>query len=182
MSAAPTTPWGGSLIGSSITRQMSTRNTNDPDVQTHSPEVFDDAVRTLARQLSRMSAASRRDTEPLNPFHPDNLDSRLDPNSKEFSAEAWSRSMMAVHSRDPERYPRRTAGVSFTNLNIHGFGSPTDFQKTVGNVWLDYVGRAKRLIGLGTRLTKLNILRNFDGLLKAGEMLIVLGRPGRCVS
>jgi hypothetical protein len=89
--------------------------------------------------------------------------------------------MLALQSRDPERYPTRIAGVSFTNLNVHGFGSPTDYQKTVGNIWLDYFGKFRRLIGVGKKLTKIQILRDFEGLVKAGEMLVVLGRPGRQV-
>ena len=31
----------------------------------------------------------------------------------------------------------------------------------------------------GTGKQKIQILRDFDGLVKSGEMLVVLGRPGR---
>jgi hypothetical protein len=135
-------------------------------------------VRNLARQMSRESSASH---EPLNPFKEGIgiTDPQLDPNSDEFNVQAWIKSMLAIKSRDPDRYPSRTAGVTFTNLNVHGYGSPTGYQKTVGNLWLDYLGRLRRLIGIGRKLTKIQILRDFEGLVKSGEMLVVLGRPGR---
>lgn len=38
---------------------------------------------------------------------------------------------LRLKSRDPERYPERVAGVSYRNLNVHGFGSLTDYQKSV---------------------------------------------------
>jgi ABC-type multidrug transport system ATPase subunit len=31
---------------------------------------------------------------------------------------------------------------------------------------------------LGSKLQKIQILREFDGLVKSGEMLVVLGKPG----
>lgn len=37
------------------------------------------------------------------------------------------------------------------------------------------------MVGVGKKLTKIRILREFDGLLETGEMLVVLGRPGRSV-
>lgn len=133
-----------------------------------------ETVRSLARQLSRESIETS-----INPFINDaKLDPQLDPNSPDFSAQAWVKSMVSLHSRDPERYPMRTAGVSFRDLSVHGYGSPTDYQKTVGNLWLDYFGKLMRLVGAGKQLRKIQILRDFEGLVKAGEMLVVLGRPG----
>ncbi|THH08528.1 hypothetical protein EW146_g8957 [Bondarzewia mesenterica] len=153
----------------------------------HGPEEVDEtpskggseqAVRAIARQMSHTGNGSRSDNEPLSPFHQELDDPQLDPNSDEFSAEAWVKSVMTIQSRDPERYPRRTAGVSFTNLNVHGFGTPTDYQKTVGNVPLHLFGVFKGLFGWGEKDRKIEILRDFEGLVKSGEMLVVLGRPG----
>ena len=66
-------------------------------------------------------------------------------------------------------------GVSFSNLHVHGFGSSTDYQKTVGNVPLDCLGSA---LGVGGKLKKIQILRDFRGLVRSGKMCIVLGWPG----
>ena len=59
----------------------------------------------------------------------DATDPALDPNSGSFEPEKWVRTLVGLQSRDPERYPQRTAGVSYKNLNVHGFGSLTDYQK-----------------------------------------------------
>lgn len=102
----------------------------------------------------------------------------LDPNSGKFSSRAWLRTLMSITSRDPERYPMRVAGVAYRNLSAYGFGEPTDYQKTFGNYPLEVIGSLKKLLGK-TRATRIQILRDFDGLVKSGEMLLVLGRPGR---
>ena len=61
----------------------------------------------------------------------DPTDPTLDPNSGQFKPEKWVRTLVGLQSRDPERYPQRVAGVSYKNLNVHGFGSLTDYQKYV---------------------------------------------------
>ena len=62
----------------------------------------------------------------------DTTDPALDPNSGHFKPEKWVRTLVGLQSRDPERYPQRVAGLSYRNLNVHGFGSLTDYQKLVG--------------------------------------------------
>ena len=59
----------------------------------------------------------------------DVTDPALDPNSGKFKPEKWVRTLVGLQSRDPERYPQRVAGISYKNLNVHGFGSLTDYQK-----------------------------------------------------
>ena len=61
----------------------------------------------------------------------DTTDPSLDPKSGEFKPEKWVRTLVGLQSRDPERYPQRVAGISYKNLNVHGFGSLTDYQKYV---------------------------------------------------
>lgn len=67
--------------------------------------------------------------------------------------------------------------IAYKNLSAHGFGEATDYQKTFGNFPLEIVGFFKGLVGKRQK-TKIQILRDFDGLVKSGEMLVVLGRPG----
>lgn len=132
-------------------------------------------VRELARRMSHISTRSGEAT--INPFE-GSTDPRYDPNSGSFNAEAWVRSLIKITSRDPERYPGRTAGVSFRNLSVHGWGTPTDYQKDVANILLEGVAWIRKLIGQGGQ-RKIQILENFDGVVNCGEMLVVLGRPGR---
>ncbi|KAJ7741755.1 ABC-2 type transporter-domain-containing protein [Mycena maculata] len=129
---------------------------------------------TLTQTTTRLSEHSKH----INPFVDTQGNPALDPRSASFDIHAWLKSVMHIASRDPENFPTRTAGVSFRNLNVHGVGSPTDYQKTVGNVWLELFSTAKGWLGMGTGKRNIQILRDFEGLLKSGELLLVLGRPG----
>ncbi|KAJ7128069.1 ABC-2 type transporter-domain-containing protein [Mycena filopes] len=140
----------------------------------------DDQLPTLAALSQTTSGGSDSNKTYINPFEETarSGDETLDPRSEKFDINAWLKSVMAIVSRDPENFPTRTAGVSFRNLHVHGVGSPTDYQKTVGNVWLGVVSSVRVLFGMGNGKRKIQILRDFDGLVKSGELLVVLGRPG----
>lgn len=87
---------------------------------------------------------------------------------------------MSVTSRNLERYPQRSIGVAYRNLSVHGFRESTDYQKTFGNYPFKLFSLAKRLIAKREK-TRVQILKDFEGLVLSGEMLMVLGRPGRQV-
>ncbi|KAL2431395.1 ABC multidrug transporter C [Exophiala dermatitidis] len=129
-------------------------------------------VKELARQFSRSSTFSNVDG--ANPFRVE-PGSILDPNSDNFKPRAWIKALFNVQKAD-DRFLARSAGVAFRNLSAHGFGASTDYQKSVGNVIFQVVGIARKLLNVGQR--RIDILQNFDGLVKAGEMLVVLGPPG----
>ncbi|KFZ15068.1 hypothetical protein V502_05793 [Pseudogymnoascus sp. VKM F-4520 (FW-2644)] len=114
--------------------------------------------------------------EHVNPFDgPD--DSMLDPQSEKFNYKTWIKNLVGIQSRDPDRYPARVAGISYKNLGAHGFGEATDYQKTFGNYPLEGIELINRMVGR-RRQRKIQILKNFDGLIQSREMLVVLGRPG----
>ncbi|KAK7047753.1 Multidrug resistance protein [Paramarasmius palmivorus] len=139
------------------------------------PEVdVEQEVAQLARTFTQRSLAQHVDTD-VHPFSED-AEPELDPRSEKFDPQRWLRSMFGIHSRDSQRYPKRTAGISFTNLNVYGYGKPTDYQKTVGNILLGIPDMIKGL--LGNKGQRIDILRDFEGLVKDGEMLVVLGPPG----
>ncbi|PGH21529.1 hypothetical protein AJ80_03197 [Polytolypa hystricis UAMH7299] len=129
-------------------------------------------VLQLARQFTEQSIYS---TAGQNPFVAE-AGSALDPNGEHFNARAWCKAMLQMHTEDKQAYPLRTLAVAYNNLNVHGFGSDTDYQKSVGNVWFQVLGLARR--ALGQRQRKIQILQNLEGLVEAGEMLVVLGPPG----
>lgn len=106
-----------------------------------------EGVAELARQLTSQSFKSSGDERKLgrsetansirtvggeyrNSFI-DTSDPVLDPGSGQFKPEVWVRTLIGLQSRDPERYPQRVAGIGYKNLNVHGFGSLTDYQKYV---------------------------------------------------
>lgn len=136
-------------------------------------EVVEAEVTRLAKQLTREST---RLVDAENTFLEVKDESTLNPHSPNFKARNWMKNLLALTSRDPERYPQRRAGISFRNLSVHGYGSPTDYQKDVFNSVLQIGGLFRMMTGSGKQ--KIQILRDFDGLVKSGEMLVVLGRPG----
>lgn len=69
------------------------------------------------------------------------------------------------------------ASVAFRNLTVFGFGTSTDYQKTFANYPLAYLSRLRVLFG-HTRKIRVDILKDFEGLVACGEILLVLGRPG----
>ena len=143
---------------------------------TESSEDGGEKVHELARAITQASIKNAEGNH-VNPF--DGSDNpALDPHSGKFSYKVWTKTLLGIQSRDPERYPARVAGISYKNLSAYGFGVPTDYQKTFGNYPLELPGLFNRIIGRRQQ-TKIQILRNFDGLVKSGEMLVVLGRPGR---
>ncbi|KAL2067593.1 hypothetical protein VTL71DRAFT_2018 [Oculimacula yallundae] len=133
----------------------------------------DEEVHDLARRLTMQSHQSVYNE---NPFEAGE-DSRLNPNSANFSAKAFSKSLLNLQARDPEKWKLRTAGFAYKDLHVYGFGSETDYQKSVGNVIFEVIGAVKKLIG-SEKPRKIDILQNLDGVVHAGEMLVVLGPPG----
>jgi ATP-binding cassette subfamily G (WHITE) protein 2 (PDR) len=156
-----------------------------------SPEERAQEVNTIARHLSRHS--TNRTVVGENDLFNYNPDSDLDPFSAKFDARKWVKGVSAA-SRD--NTPQRLSGVSFRGLSVHGFGSDAgeftkdddvgrgctlmsvvDYQKTVGNIPLSLLSSVRDLIS--NRKRKVQILNGIDGVLEAGEMLVVLGPPGR---
>ncbi|KAI1390698.1 ABC-2 type transporter-domain-containing protein [Hypoxylon trugodes] len=131
-------------------------------------------VTTLARTFTRESSYP----QDVNPFL--SPTPTLDPNSSQFDARKWAKTLLHAFAQDPEKYPRPPVGVSWRNLGVHGFGKDTDYQKDI----LNLLWRAPLIARewISQRRRKIQILDNFDGLVKSGEMLLVLGRPGSGVS
>lgn len=102
-------------------------------------------------------------------------DPALDPTSGKFDHYKWSRMMLKLMDRQGIPRPPST-GVVFQNLNISGSGSELQYQNCVPDLLLAPI-RPQDYIRIGKAPVK-HILRDFNGLLKSGELLIVLGRPG----
>lgn len=68
----------------------------------------------LARSLSAASTSA-------NPFDAA-PGSELDVHSPNFKPRLFIKSLLNLQSRDPENFQARTAGFSFKDLNVYGFG------------------------------------------------------------
>lgn len=188
----PPAPFGGASAAGAVTQQLEEYRQSDritpekeetTDTAGDSEEDRHEKIATLARSISQQSrqySTNGSIQEDINTFLEPAKDPELDPNSDQFKSRKWVRNMLHITSRDPERYPRRTAGVTFRNLNVFGYGTAADYQMDVGNMWLKAAGWFKSALGFGKKV-RIDILRDLEGMVNTGEMLVVLGRPGRYV-
>lgn len=138
--------------------------------RTNSESIIGDADR---RELQRIvTALSHRRTNTLD--EADQNDVTLDPQQKDFDLSKWLRKF--IQQITEEGITLKQVGVVYKNLNVSGSGAALQLQQTVGSFLMAPL-RLGEFFSFGKRDSK-RILQNFDGLLKSGELLIVLGRPG----
>jgi ATP-binding cassette, subfamily G (WHITE), member 2, PDR len=139
----------------------------EPEEFTNSSERFE-AIHTIATELSVHYSATAQELF-------GSPEGALDPNGPAFDSKVWLKSFYNLY-RQELGVLTNTSGVAYNSLNVHGYGSSTDFQKTVGNVILSGRTILSRLFG--NKGSKIQILTDFEGVLNSGEMLCVLGPPG----
>lgn len=130
----------------------------------------DSLVQNLARTFTSESHAHRNGsvlTDQNDPTSP------LNPNSLSFNARTWARTLADKVESSGTSF--RTSGVWFQNMTSD-YSAGTRHQKNVVNVWLGAVGLARQTFGHGK--ARVAILRDFNGVVRKGEMLVVLGPPG----
>ncbi|KFA54267.1 hypothetical protein S40293_07806 [Stachybotrys chartarum IBT 40293] len=127
------------------------------------------------QELARRSTVGSH-TGGNHPLFPVKLDTALDPNSPQFDARSWAKAYYKSRTTASGIKPR-TSGLAFRHLNVYGFGSAVDFQKSVAHLILAVGNSLKTLLGQGKK-QRVEILRDFEGLVRKGEMLCVLGPPG----
>lgn len=156
-----------------VEKDMTVGSSNATQVEEDSElERRESIVHELARRYTTQSNATG--VTGRNPYLDAGEDSPLNPHSPNFNARAWAKAIVNVADREGQAL--REAGICFQDLNVHGFGAATDYQKDVANVWLETAGLVRKVMGAGQR--KIDILRSFDGVVHKGEMLVVLGPPG----
>jgi ABC-type multidrug transport system ATPase subunit/ABC-type multidrug transport system permease subunit len=73
-------------------------------------------------------------------------------------------------------------GVLWENLTVQGMGGAKIFQPTFPDAFTGFFGYpyrlAKSILGLMPKGQTVNILQDFKGVVRPGEMVLVLGRPG----
>ena len=133
----------------------------------------------LARLASKLSRNNTQRTAPSDELQRwgtvagmQNDDARLDPNNPKFDFFLWVRKFMMLLEQQGIR--QRRAGFTFKDLNVSGTGAALQFQKNVGSAFMLPL-RLREEFG---HPPEKQILRNFNGCVRQGEMLIVLGRPG----
>ncbi|EXJ55394.1 ATPase [Cladophialophora yegresii CBS 114405] len=129
-------------------------------------------IQHLARQYSRASGADL----PFHPFDESIAGTEIDPSSDNFNGRAWTKAMLRLQKQSGQENVGRTAGFAFRNLSAFGYSKGSDFQRTVDNYPVALMDMARGLVG--HKGHRVDILRNFEGVVQPGEMLVVLGPPG----
>ncbi|KAH6954654.1 ABC-2 type transporter-domain-containing protein [Fusarium avenaceum] len=156
-----------SSSSSTLQDQMHTSDQNDTD----GDHEYDAEIHQLARRFTTQSATSGH-----GPLFPLSEDGHLDPASPHFSSKKWAKAYLKTRTTAADGNTPRTAGIAFKNLDVYGFGQATDFQNTLTNIFLNATSLVRK--AFGDKGQRIDILRNLDGLVEAGEMLCVLGPPG----
>lgn len=143
----------------------------------------DAEIGRLARRLirHRVSPALRvRDKRGSRSVIDIDKDPRLDPYSHGFDPRSWMKALLGSQAAENVDSGPRIASVAFRNLQVYANSTGVEQQRTVGNLPVQMFSMVRDLF----RRSKPNIkvLHDFDGVVKDGEMLLVLGRSGRQVT
>lgn len=131
-----------------------------------------EALRRIATDI----LAQRRQSEATIPELRQELthDPAYDPSSKQFDLGKFLRKI--IGELQEEGIELKQVGVAYKDLGVSGTGAALQLQHTVGSM-LQAPLRLGEHFSFKKKEPK-TILHNFDGVIKSGEMLIVLGRPG----
>lgn len=129
--------------------------------------VDDEGRRELVRLFSVTSPQISRRMSIAAPGDPE-----VDPGNEAFDLSKFLR--MFRRQLEGEGIETKKVSVVFKNLNVFGSGKALQLQGTVTDMFMAPF-RAKEYFG---KTQRKQILHSFDGIVKAGELCVVLGRPG----
>ena len=75
----------------------------------------------------------------------------------------------------------KSIGVFWNNLTVSGIGGVRNIVKTFPDSFVSFFnvpGLVMRTLGIGRKGSEFNILQDFKGVARPGEMVLVLGKPG----
>ncbi|KAH9841151.1 pleiotropic drug resistance ABC transporter [Rhodofomes roseus] len=119
-------------------------------------------------------SAGRHERQPSGSTSYSTPESTLAPGDEGFDFESSLRDV--VEKMDRSDVKRRELGVLFENLRVVGLGESAAIQPTFGSTLnpLNWIRGIQRMRHPATR----DILSGFEGVVRPGETLLVLGRPG----
>ncbi|KAJ5520314.1 CDR ABC transporter [Penicillium fimorum] len=149
-------------------------HTGDASTLGDSPMAFinQDDVETLTKIATQRSREQSAAGKPLTALA--EQDPALDPQSGKFDLQKWLKLAFTDITRDG--HAGHSSDVVFKQLNVYGSGAALQFQNTVTSA-LTALVRVPQIIR-ESRSPPRRILKDFNGILKTGELLLVLGRPG----
>lgn len=104
--------------------------------------------------------------------------------SEESDGDQWDLEQTLRGSKEEEYaagIKSKRIGVLWEDLTVSGVGGVRNFVKTFPDAFASFLnvpGTLMHLFGYGKKGREFDILRGFRGLVRPGEMVLVLGRPG----
>ncbi|KAF1843407.1 ABC multidrug transporter-like protein [Cucurbitaria berberidis CBS 394.84] len=132
-------------------------------------EIDDKGRRDLQRVLTTASQKISRQFTIAKPGDP-----AVDPSSDSFDLPQFLKTYRK--QLENQGIELKQLSVVYKNLNVFGSGKALQLQKTVTDIFLAPF-RAREYLNFG-KTDRKQILHSFDGIIKTGEMCVVLGRPG----
>ncbi|RCK65837.1 Multidrug resistance protein CDR1 [Candida viswanathii] len=133
----------------------------------------DNSSQALVRYLSQMSQVPG-----VNPCDVDNLPAELNPDSDDFDSKLWIKNLRKLYDSDPEYWQHSKLGVAYRDLRVYGVANDVDYQPTVTNALWKLAGKGLRHLWKEDKSRYFDILKTMDGIMRPGEVTVVLGRPG----
>ncbi|KFA74925.1 hypothetical protein S40288_06759 [Stachybotrys chartarum IBT 40288] len=163
-------------------RELSSSSSDSSPAAEHPHEVLTEKARPKAQRSGTIQteddlfrALSRRRT----------TQSKAESNNDENQEIERLMSRMFGHARQEQSEEEKTrhSGVIFRNLTVKGVGLGASLQPTVGDIFLNPVRKVMNLFRAGPKAASgkppvRELISSFDGCVRPGELLLVLGRPG----
>ncbi|KAI9065216.1 pleiotropic drug resistance ABC transporter [Trametes sanguinea] len=177
-SPRPPSAFDNNTFGSPLRR--TTSSTSRVDIGHFDPEGVEQLRRTMTAQSQSNADALRRS----NTRHGESRSAQTHSGASEltlagqiegpFDFEKALRNV--IRKLDESDIKRRDLGVMFEDLRVVGVGAAASYQPTLGSSLnpLNLIRNVRAALHPATR----DILSGFNGVVRPGEMLLVLGRPG----
>ncbi|KAF3939272.1 hypothetical protein ABW19_dt0207177 [Dactylella cylindrospora] len=154
-------------------RNPGPQNRNDSFEQ-HWDDEDDEDLDRIIRHISRIQSQATHDRPGLSRVETITGigfdDPRLNPDKPGFDRGLWVK--VFIRRLEEQRLKPARCGFLFRNVHVAGVGAELQYQETVLSSLIAPFRRSAHAS------KEKQILRNFEGLVQEGEMLIVLGRPG----
>lgn len=106
------------------------------------------------------------------------IDPRLNPDSDDFDSKFWVKNMRKLILSDADYYKPSSLGVAFKDLRAYGKASDADYQSNFANAIFKYINMGISALQKPKQSELFDILKPMDGIMRPGEVTVVLGRPG----
>ena len=161
-----------------------TRTQSGVDVEKAQAEFADlqKELSTSSRRFSRQQ--SRRQSTKSTTGNAKDVEKAISSTDDSASDEQWDLEATLRGNQDADREAgirTKKIGVIWDDLTVRGIGGVKNFVKVFPDAFIDFAnvpGTIMSILGVGKKGREFNILHNFKGVAKPGEMVLVLGRPG----